>query len=201
MARARATSSKAPSNPPPNSGNPGGSSPGTPTNGSPTTNTNCANQPLCQTFSTSPILGIPYCGAACDTTSGMPGTAGATNPTNWQDIGIRAGLIIAGVLLVIIGITKLFTMSGGQMPSKIQLVPPDRHPAPMPTPSPVKVGSRSFTEERSYEAPSKMGSLKPIQYSGSTTGIGYGGRQTGFKRGKSGPYPGAPGTVQRSAVV
>jgi hypothetical protein len=102
-------------------------------------------------------------GTNSNTTSGAAttgsGTANQTYPSsaassptaalsnvNWSDIGIRAGLILGGGILVIIGVVKLFSGQPVTAPGMLAR----RRPAP--TPPPV-YQPRSFVETREVGNP------------------------------------------------
>jgi hypothetical protein len=79
-------------------------------------------------------------------------SSAASSPTsllanvNWQDVGIRAGLVIAGMILIIVGVIKLFSGQPVQVPGTLAR----RRPKPTPPPS---MQTRSFVETRQVGSP------------------------------------------------
>lgn len=83
-------------------------------------------------------------------------SAAATSPTgvassllanvNWQDIGIRAGLVLGGSILIIVGVIKIFSGQPVNVPGQLAR----RRPTPSPPPA---VQSRSFVETRQVGSP------------------------------------------------
>lgn len=95
--------------------------------------------------------GVPQTGGNFGTTStsGTPtSTAASTSPfgtASWQDFGIRAGLVVGGSILIIVGVIKIFS---GQ--PVIQSVPGT---LPRRAPTPPVVERRSFVETRDISRP------------------------------------------------
>jgi hypothetical protein len=76
-------------------------------------------------------------------TTGNTGTAGTTAATgiNWSDIGIRIGLVVGGAILVLVGITKIFSGQPVNVPGTLAR----RRPTPTPPP---QMQTRSYVETR-----------------------------------------------------
>lgn len=72
--------------------------------------------------------------------------ASALSNVNWSDIGIRAGLVLGGSILIIIGIVKIFSGQPVNVPGTLQR----RRPTPSPPPM---MQSRSFVETRPVGSP------------------------------------------------
>lgn len=111
------------------------------------------------TGSSNPIVN-PVTGQTITSGTGVQGTqpANQTYPSsaatgtnalanvNWQDIGIRAGLVLGGSILVIVGIVKIFSGQPVTVPGQLA------RRRPTPTPPPV-MQSRSFVETRPVSNP------------------------------------------------
>jgi hypothetical protein len=79
-------------------------------------------------------------------TTGTPSNGTATTGINWQDIGIRIGLVVGGSILVIVGIIRIFTGQPVQAPGTLSR----RRPTPTPPP---QMQSRSYVETRQVGNP------------------------------------------------
>lgn len=97
--------------------------------------------------------GVPQTGGDYGTTStsGTPtSTAAPTSPfgtASWQDFGIRAGLVVGGSILIIVGVIKIFSNQ-----PVIQNVPGTLPRRPSTPPKPI-VTRRSFVETREVGKP------------------------------------------------
>lgn len=91
------------------------------------------------------------------TPSGLPQSPTGT-PINWQDVGIRAGLVIGGSILIIVGIIKIFGSPAERVVSSMNqpMSNPQLARRPSTPPQPI-VTKRSYVETRKVNEPPQTG--------------------------------------------